>query len=51
MGELTLNMDGGRMGQTGKVTRSPWKCVCVCVHVYATVVSEAKLERSSATGM
>lgn len=39
IGELTLNMDRGRMGQTGKVTRSPWKCVCVCMHVYA-VVSE-----------
>lgn len=33
IGELTLNMDRGRMGQTGKVTGSPWKCVCMCACV------------------
>lgn len=40
-------MDRGRRGETGKVTRSPWKYlyvrVFVCMKVYDTAMIEAKL--------
>lgn len=46
IGDLTLNMNKARTGQTGKVMRSLWKCDCV-----RAAVSEWKLDRRGTTGL